>query len=147
MGYKTYIRQCASSQPLCIATNRLSEWAQITFQAPAGSVFAPKHTHDIEDSEAQLDNAKWYLYRHPNDKYPSAWPGLSATTNREKTKLLSIVHDIVTMMYARQGPQRAALDVLQLYARLLGWREELPENFREIEGDKWHPLPHVLSLL
>lgn len=108
---------------------------------------APQYADDADESDALLDNAKWYLYRQPNDKYPSAWPGLLATTNREKTKLMKIVHDIVTIMYAFHGPQRAALDILQLYARLVAWREELPQELKAVEGSKSHPLPHILSLL
>ncbi|RDW58156.1 hypothetical protein BP6252_13567 [Coleophoma cylindrospora] len=130
-----------------IPTNRPSEWSQMTFQAPAGYNLAQQCTNDVEDGDAQLDKAKWYLYRHPGDRYPSAWPGLLATTNREKTKLMKIVHEIVTVMYARQGPQSAAVDILQLYARLLRWREALPEELQETVGSKSNPLPHILSLL
>jgi hypothetical protein len=80
-----------------------------------------------------------------NDQCP-AWPGLLATTNREKSKLTAIIKDVTTMMYSEQGSQISARKVLQHYNRYVAWREELPDAIGNIE-DNSQALPHVLSLL
>jgi hypothetical protein len=106
--------------------------------------FAPDEL--VEESEERLDDAKWYFYRHFNDPCP-AWPGLLATTNREKSKLVEIINDIAIMLYTQQGPRVSAHHVLQQYTRLVTWRIELPSVIGNIENDNSHALPHVLSLL
>ncbi|KAL3428502.1 nitrogen assimilation transcription factor nit-4 (fungal specific transcription factor) [Phlyctema vagabunda] len=121
------------------------EWAQMTFQVPDTAGLA--HMVILETSDIHLDNAKWYLYRYTTDKFPSSLPGLQATTNREKSRLLGIVTEILTTMYARHGPQARAIDVLQLYARLLAWRSNLPVELADGDHVDSHALPHVLSLL
>ena len=100
----------------------------------------------IESNEEELDNADWYFYRFVNDQCP-AWPGLIATTNREKSKLIRIIHDITTMMYGSQVQTIAAIDVLQLYRRLVTWRRELPGKIGDVENNSSQTLPHVISLL
>ncbi|PMD47099.1 hypothetical protein L207DRAFT_522551 [Hyaloscypha variabilis F] len=120
------------------------EWAQMTFQVPP--TINPAVYHDCEENEEEMDAAKWYFYRYVNDQCP-AWPGLLATTNREKSKLTAIIQDIVTMMYTHYGPQISAYNLLQQYGRLVAWREELPSTIGSIEENNGQALPHVLSLL
>ena len=99
-----------------------------------------------ESGDDKLDEAKWFFYRYAKDQVPS-WPGLVATTNREKSKLMVILQDVVTMMYAHQGPPISARNVLRLYGRLLSWRNGLPNIIGNIEKNAGQALPHVLSLL
>ncbi|KAG0649396.1 Nitrogen assimilation transcription factor nirA [Hyphodiscus hymeniophilus] len=125
-------------------TNVLSEWAQATFQVPPIITSAP--FEDMEDYDDELDQAPWYYYRYVNDTCP-AWPGLLATTNREKLKLVNIINDATTLMYASHGARLSANDILRLYGRFVTWREELPDSIGNIEVQKSQALPHVLSLL
>lgn len=122
----------------------LSEWAQITFQAPPIMRLAPYEI--IEENDDKLDDAKWYFYRYTNDQQPAHSPGLLATTNREKSKLTAIIEDVSTMMYTQQNSQISAQDVLQQYNRYAAWRNELPAAIANIESNGQAP-PHVLSLL
>ena len=101
---------------------------------------------DVEDYDEKLDEASWYCYRYVNDTTPP-WPGLLATTNREKTKLVDIIDDATTSMYNSQGTRLTANDVLRLYSRFVAWREALPGSIGDIEFQKGQALPHVLSLL
>jgi hypothetical protein len=120
------------------------EWAQVTFQVPESLGFTP--SEDIDDNYGKLDDAKWYFYRYVNDQCP-AWPGLLATTNREKAKLIDIIHDVSTMMYTKKGPRISAYNVLLQYSRFVTWRKELPSIIGNIENNNSQALPHVLSLL
>jgi len=100
----------------------------------------------VDPDDDQLDDAKWYFYRYPDDQCP-AWAGLLATTNREKSKLAAIIQDMVVMLYSQQGPKIRAHDVLDQYCRFLQWREALPSAIGSIESNNSQALPHVLSLL
>jgi len=100
----------------------------------------------IDDPDNKLDDAKWYFYRYMRDSCP-AWPGLLATTNREKSKLIGIISDVSAMMYSEHAAPVNALAVLQQYSRLVTWRGELPETIGNIEYSSSQALPHVLSLL
>jgi hypothetical protein len=100
----------------------------------------------VEENNDELDAAKWYFYRYANDQCPT-WPGLLATTNREKSKLTAFIQDVTTMMYTQQGPKISPHHVLQQYSRLAAWREELPSVVSNIENNNSQALPHVLSLL
>jgi hypothetical protein len=126
------------------STNAFSEWAQATFQVPLKINSAT--FEDIEDYDDKMDESPWYFYRYVNDNVP-AWPGLLATTNREKSKLIDIINDATTMMYTSQAARVTANDVLHLYSRFVTWREELPSSIAHIESHKSQALPHVLSLL
>lgn len=116
----------------------------MTFQVPP-TISAAVY-YDVEENDEEIDAAKWYFYRYVNDQCP-AWPGLLATTNREKSKLTAIIQDVVTLMYAHCGPQVSAHRLLQQYGRLVAWREELPSAIGNIENNNSQALPHVLSLL
>jgi hypothetical protein len=116
----------------------------MTFQVPTS--FSPGPLENIEDDDEKLDGAPWYFYRSANDQCP-AWPGLFATTNREKAKLTLIIHDAEMMLYGSQGQRISAHNVLQLYGRFVAWRKELPDSISNIKGNSSPALPHVLSLL
>lgn len=116
----------------------------MTFQVPAIINFTLSETYN--DNLGEHDDAKWYFYRYASDQCP-AWPGLLATTNREKSKLIAIISDVATMMYTKQGPGVTAGHVLQQYGRFLTWRDELPAEIGNIEDNSSQALPHVLSLL
>ncbi len=98
-----------------------------------------------EDNDDEMDEANWYFYRFVNDQCP-AWSGLVATTNREKTKLTDIIHDVTTILYNKSGPPIQAGQILQQYTRYVRWRERLPSSIGDIENNS-QALPHVLSLL
>jgi hypothetical protein len=124
--------------------NLCVEWAQVTFQVPPRIDAAPYDT--VEEHDGKLDEANWYFYRYVNDQCP-AWPGLLATTNREKSKLIAIIQDVITMMYAQQVVTISAQEVLYQYSRFVEWREALPSSIGNIEDNNSQALPHVLSLL
>jgi len=125
-------------------TNPSSEWAQVTFQVPYK---IPSATYeDVEENDDKLDDAKWYFYRYVNDQCP-AWPGLLATTNRQRWKLTSIIQDICAMMYSQHTSEISAHQILQQYSRLIAWRDELPLSIGNIENNSSQALPHLLSLL
>jgi hypothetical protein len=121
-----------------------SEWAQMTFQIPTS--LTEDLPNIVNDTDDELDDAKWYFYRFLNDQCP-AWSGLVATTNREKAKLMDISKDVTAMLYNPYGPPIQASQVLQQYARYLSWREKLPSSIGDIENNNSQALPHVLSLL
>ncbi|RDL38889.1 uncharacterized protein BP5553_03229 [Venustampulla echinocandica] len=125
-------------------TNGCSEWALATCQVPAVISYVPDEW--ITEIDLKLDDAKWYFYRYINDQCP-AWPGLLATSNREKSKLMEIVQDVATMMYSQQSSVVSAQQVLQQYSRFISWREDLPKVLGDVENNTSQALPHVLSLL
>lgn len=131
-------------RPILPCTNDRSEWSQLTFQVPP--VLNSPTYGACEDSDGTLDDAKWYFYRSIHEQCPS-WPGLLATTNREKSKLTAIIQDVVTTMYAPGGSLISARDVLHQYSRFISWREELSSDIDNLESHDSHALPHVLSLL
>ncbi|KFY95925.1 hypothetical protein V500_02610 [Pseudogymnoascus sp. VKM F-4518 (FW-2643)] len=91
------------------------EWAQVTFQFPSVPGF--RAVEDTYNEEAYLDDSPWYFYRYEDDQYP-LWPGLLATTSREKMKLIDIIND----------------------------RAALPPTLGDAETST-QALPHILSLL
>jgi hypothetical protein len=115
----------------------------MTSQVPPNIQNLPSERLENEDS---LDTANWYFYRYINDQCP-AWPGLLGTANRERTKLVAIINDVLIMMYDRQNPPVTAEHFLQLYSRFMTWRKELPDDLGNIENNNSQALPHVLSLL
>jgi len=99
-----------------------------------------------DDSDIDRDDARWYFYRQATGECP-AWPGLLATTNRQKSKLIDIINDVTTMMYTQNGLPITASQVLKSYTKLVTWRKELPNLVANIDDETRPPLPHVLSLL
>jgi hypothetical protein len=109
--------------------------------------FVAAHFEGLDNVDENVDDGrKWYFYRYFNDSCP-AWPGLLATTDREKSKLMAIINDAATMMYSSHGPMLTADDVLHLYGRFVIWRKDLPSSIGNIESYNSQALPHVLSLL
>ena len=124
--------------------NGPSEWAQITHQVPPHVSYVPL---DItEEGNSKQDKSTWSLYRYFSDQCP-AWPSLLATTNREKAKLLIIIHDVSTMLYSGGAEQLSANQVLQQYRRFTTWRKSLPSVIGDLDNNHSQALPHVLSLL
>jgi len=117
----------------------------MTFQVPP-PVNYPAQFDDVEENGDSVDETKWYFYRYLNDQCP-AWSSFLATTNREKSKLIAIIQDMVTMMYTLYGPRLSARQVLHLYGRFVTWREDIPSAIGNIEHNNSQALPHVLSLL
>lgn len=85
---------CDSHFP--VPANRLNKWAQITFQTPP--MVHPTQPGLIEEDGEEVDDLDWHFYRYVNDQC-LAFPGLLATTNREKSKLVEIINDIAIIMY------------------------------------------------
>ncbi|KAI1007995.1 hypothetical protein K3495_g235 [Podosphaera aphanis] len=121
------------------------EWAHVTFQVPPIVSSAPYG--DCEDDD-DLDQVKWYFYQ--NSSGPCyARPSLLATTNREKAKLIAIIHDVTTMMYRNDGKKISMRQLTHQYDRFVIWWNELPSSMRNFEDKDTENqiLPHVLSLL
>ncbi|KAJ8061913.1 hypothetical protein OCU04_009701 [Sclerotinia nivalis] len=126
------------------------EWAQMTFKmAPA---FIPElqptqYAEEIIRWEGEVDQLSWKPYRFPEDfRGEPTFPCLTATTNREKSKLIEIIRDATILLYNTTGPQLYAEDLLAIYRRLLVWRENLPEKIARTSKKDAQVLPHVLSL-
>jgi hypothetical protein len=113
----------------------------MTFQVPPHIDLVP--LDPIQGFDDDLDETQWQLYRDVNDPHP-ALPGLLATTNREKSKLVEIITATATM-YTQHGPRLNAQQVLQMYKRFVSWRDELPSGIADV-GSNSQALPHVLSL-
>ncbi|APA13797.1 hypothetical protein sscle_11g085670 [Sclerotinia sclerotiorum 1980 UF-70] len=126
------------------------EWAQMTFKmAPA---FIPElqptqQDNEITEWEGDVDKLSWKLYRLPEDfRGEPTFPCLTATTNREKLKLIEIIRDATILLYNATGPQIYAEDLLAIYRRLLVWHENLPPKIARTGEKNPQALPHVLSL-
>lgn len=116
----------------------------MTFQVPP--IVLSADYVGIEKDDDSIDELGWYCYRFKEDKHLDGRPGLLATTNREKAKLLSIVQETATMLYSRRPPHISAHRIMQQYKKYSRWREELPA----VIGDtsiRSEVLPHILSLL
>ncbi|KFY50135.1 hypothetical protein V495_00342 [Pseudogymnoascus sp. VKM F-4514 (FW-929)] len=119
------------------------EWAQVTFQFP--SVLGFRAVEDTHDEEAHLDDSPWRFYRYEDDQCP-LWPGLLATTSREKMKLIDIIKDVSVIVYSPLSNLITARHVLEQYSRFLAWRAALPPTLGNAETST-QALPHILSLL
>ncbi|KAM0146401.1 hypothetical protein ACHAPG_011160 [Botrytis cinerea] len=130
--------------------NILSEWAQVTFRMPAALIIevpATKSIEEIQKNEAEVDGMMWGMYRFPKDDDSVAKRHcLVATTNREKMNLMAIIRTINILMYNTDSSQIAASDILNLYGRLVAWREFLPSIISKTDSKDVQILPHVLSL-
>lgn len=116
----------------------------MTFQIP--NLPHPLPFEPIDDGDKRLDDPPWYFYRDPSDECPE-WPGLLATTNREKAKLIEIINEVVSMHYSPYKTHIQARDVCQAYSKLVSWWEALPAVIGNVEDNSAQALPHVLSLL
>ena len=93
-----------------------------------------------------MDEARWYFYRDVDDQCP-AWPGLLATTNKEKNKLIVIIREMTSVLYGPRSQFIEAHQILTQYSKLANWRDDLPDSLRDLEGNINQALPHVLFLL
>jgi hypothetical protein len=96
--------------PFNISSNLFSEWAQVTFQSP--SVLGFRAVEDTHDEEAYLDDSPWQFYRYEDDQC-LLWPGLLATTSREKMKLIDIIKDASVLIYSPLSNSITARHVLE----------------------------------
>lgn len=108
---------------------------------------ATKSIEEIQKNEAEVDGMMWGMYRFPKDDDSVAKRHcLVATTNREKMNLMAIIRTINILMYNTDSSQIAASDILNLYGRLVAWREFLPSIISKTDNKDVQILPHVLSL-
>ncbi|QSZ31836.1 hypothetical protein DSL72_001405 [Monilinia vaccinii-corymbosi] len=126
------------------------EWAQMTFKMAPDFIPELQPTQFAEEItrwEDEVDKLRWKSYRFPVDLTGEpTFPCLMATTNREKSKLIEIVHDATTLLYNKTDSRIYAEDMLAIYRRLLVWRENLPEKIASTGRKDVQMLPHVLSL-
>lgn len=123
-------------------TNVHSEWSHILLQKPLST--APENVERTRGCEEKIDSLTWYDYRFMQDCYLGR-PGLFATSNREKAKLIHIIRD-ATLLYS-STKHIGADQVLVLYGRFLRWRREFPHAIGDFRDAGRVMLPHVLSLL
>lgn len=117
--------------------------AGITFQklyippAPGG----PKFQHVRMDG----DDAVWRFYRQPGDNRELPFrPAHAIVTAYHQAKLFLIINETLNVYCGTRGRVTAA-KILDVYARYLQWKDELPDVIANIdEGDQ--PLPHILYL-
>ena len=128
---------------MCIDANEPSEWAQMTFHVPPNIDMPPP-------VEIESPNEFNHLAISPYPRSSSAPPersSLLATINSEKSTLIGIIEDVVTMMYSERGPQITAVQVLREYDRLITWRDGLLSTIARRGSEASQESPHVLSLL
>jgi hypothetical protein len=118
--------------------------AQIICQVAPAINIPPQN--GIQDFDEKLDSAVWHIYPGGSDP-PFGRPGLLATTNVERSKLVTIIEGAVAMMYSQHGPRVTAQQVLQQYDKFVAWRHELSHRLAGLAGNDGQALPHVLSLL
>lgn len=122
----------------------------MTFQMAPAFIPDLQPTQSIKEIslwEGEVDNLMWAPYRFSTDSIggPTS-PCLTATTNREKMKLVDIIHDTTILLSNTIGHQISAEALWVIYRRLLTWHEDLPGNIASIDGEEIEMLPHVLSL-
>lgn len=102
---------------------------------------------EVKSWEDRVDKLRWKHYRFPVDfTGEPTWDCLIATINREKSKLVEIIHDATILLYNTNDSRIYAEDMLSLYRRLLMWRENLPNKIASTGRKDVQMLPHVLSL-
>ena len=91
------------------------------------------------------DDAVWRFYRQPGDNRELPFrPAHAIVTAYHQAKLFQIINETLNVYCGTRGKVTAA-KVLDVYARYLQWKDELPEVIANIdEGDQ--PLPHILYL-
>ncbi|ESZ91807.1 hypothetical protein SBOR_7802 [Sclerotinia borealis F-4128] len=126
------------------------EWAQMTFKmAPAliSELQPIQFAEEINRWEDEVDKLRWKVYRVPVDfEGEPTLACLTATTNREKSKLIVIIHDATILLYNTSDSWIYAEDMLAMYRRLLAWHENLPKKIARTGRKDAQMLPHVLSL-
>jgi hypothetical protein len=115
----------------------------MTFQVPpAINLIFPSGIESLDE----LAQSKTDLCQYDNHSLQEQ-PGLVTTAILEKSKLVDIIDDVVTMMYAQRGSQITTLQVLQQLDRLFVWHDELLREIAGVNNDHGQAPSHVLSLL
>lgn len=113
----------------------------MTFQVPPTI-----HIHPTRAIESLNELCNTNTCSSGNDPPPDQ-ATLFAIANREKSKLIEIIGDAVTLMYTQHGPQITALQVLQLYNRFISWHDGLSSTIANVAGEHGQAPHYVLSLL
>ena len=120
-----------------------SFYGGVTFQrlyippAPGGPVY--------QHVRMDKDDAVWRFYRQPGDERELPFrPAHAILTAYHQAKLFLIINETLNI-YCGTGGRVTAAWVLNIYARYLDWKEELPDMIAHIDEND-QPLPHVLYL-
>ena len=116
----------------------------MTFHVPPEiEIPSPPETENLNE----FDHLATFHDPHSNISPPKG-PSLLATISSQKSILIGIIEDVVTMMYSQQrGLRITAIQVLRQYDRLLAWRDGLSSKIARHGSDIGQDSPHVLSLL
>lgn len=134
---------CPGCPFIGIQANGLSEWAQITFQVPpAIDLTLPSGIESLDE----LAKSKDKPCMHNSDPPPER-PGLVTIAILEKSKLIDIIDDVVTMMYTQHRSRITTAQVLQLLDRFVAWHDGLLTAIADVAGEDSQAHSHVLSLL
>jgi hypothetical protein len=114
----------------------------MTFQVPpAINLTFPSGIESLDE----LAQSKTDLCQY--DTHSLQEPGLVTIAILEKSKLVDIIDDVVTMMYAQHGSQITYIQVLQQLDRLVVWHDGLLREIAGVNNDHGQASSHVLSLL
>lgn len=126
-----------------------SAWSGLIYQIPVAPVSTPAiGSQDILSSQSDVP---WYYYRRPGDN--KVEPGDGRVSNRpchallmwsENAKLYRIIHETI-LVYCGHDGKVTAHRLSRVYSLYRSWKEDLPQAFRDVEGDS-EALPHVLFL-
>lgn len=115
----------------------------MTFQVPpAINLTFPPGIGSLD--ELAESKAEFYLF---NSDLSSGIPDLVVTAILQKSKLIDIIDDVVTMMYNHHGSQITTIQVLQQLDRLAAWHDGLLAAIADVAGENGPAYSHVLSLL
>ena len=105
--------------------------------APNGPIF-----HNVQ---MDGDDRVWRFYRHPGDNRELPYrPSHAIITAWQQARLFTIINETINLYCGARG-EVSATKVLEVYARYLAWKEDLPDIIANISEDK-QPLPHILFL-
>lgn len=91
------------------------------------------------------DDAVWRFYRQPGDERELPFrPAYAIVTAYHQARLFLIINETLNLYCGARG-KVTATRFLDVYARYIDWKENLPDMIANInEGDQ--PLPHILYL-
>lgn len=102
-------------------------------------------TEVFENVHMEWHNALFYFTRHTGCFSSPPQPRSIMLTAREHAKLCKIIHTTVASFYNGHDFTLSAKAVLEQYRKFLAWRDRLPEEVADADGES-QPLPHVLYL-